>query len=95
MLGDIDNDIRYSFLSSFADDTRIFRKIKSIVDSFKLQCDLNSIYKWTSENNMKLNGCKFEHLTYGKNDVLRTQAIYLDDQGKKMKQKNVSRILES
>ena len=26
-------------------------------------------------------------LTFGKNDVLRTQAIYLDDQGKKIETK--------
>ena len=35
------------------------------------------IYKWTSENNMKLNECKVEHLPYGKNDELRKQLFSL------------------
>ena len=45
--------------------------IKSIIDTFKLQNDLNSVYKWTDNNNAKLNGKKFEHISYGKNTDLK------------------------
>ena len=44
MIGDIDENIRYSFLSSFADDTRALKEIQGLLDTFKLQHDLNSIY---------------------------------------------------
>ena len=66
MIGDIDENIGFSSLSSFADDTRIKKAIESILDTFMLQEDLNRLYKWAEVDNMKLNGKKFEHLHYGK-----------------------------
>ena len=66
MISDIDKNIEYSSLSSFADDTRIKKAIQSILDTFMLQEDLDRLYKWSEVNNMKLNGKKFEHLHYGK-----------------------------
>jgi len=66
MIGDIDEDVGYSTLSSFADDTRMKKAIQNLLDTFKLQEDLNRVYKWALENNMMLNGKKFEHIHYGK-----------------------------
>ena len=66
MISDIDENLKYSLLSSFADDTRIKKAIQDILDTFRLQEDLNRAYKWSEKNNMKLNGKKFEHLHYGK-----------------------------
>ena len=68
MIGDINENVEYSTLSSFADDTRLKKAIQNLLDTFKLQADLNHIYKWALDNNMMLNGKKFEHIHYGKNN---------------------------
>ena len=65
LLDDIDKGIVSSFLSSFADDTRILNQTRKPEDSVHLQQDLDSVYSWTEENNMQLNGDKFDHLRYG------------------------------
>ena len=88
MIGDIDNDIKYSFISSFADDTRILKDINELIDTFKLQSDLNVVYKWTDDNNMKLNGCKFEQLSYGKNCELKEDSVYLNNKAEKIEREN-------
>ena len=59
MMTDIDDDIAYSFISSFADDTRVSRDIGDLIDTFKLQRDLNVVYHWPNKNNMQFNNCKF------------------------------------
>ena len=87
MISDIDDDISYSILSSFADDTRIIKEVTEIMDTFKLQYDLNQIYEWTRRNNMKLNGCKFEHLSYGCNIDAKSYSIYLDNKHSKIETK--------
>ena len=76
MISDIDEDIRYSILASFADDTRILKEIQGIIDTFKLQHDLNKVYEWTEKNNIKLNCCKFEHLKYGKDIESKNLSTY-------------------
>ena len=87
MIHDIDKDVIHSALSSFADDTRIMKGVSNIADIRKLQADLNAIYKWTTCNNMQLNGLKFEQLKYGKNDDLKKQSIYLTDTGLNISEK--------
>ena len=70
MMMGIDTDLKYSFLSSFTDDTRASKGINDIMDTFKLQRDLNVIYYWAAENNMEFNDCKFEHIKYGKDEMV-------------------------
>ena len=41
MISDIDENVKYSILASFADDTRVLKEIEGIIDTFKLQHDLN------------------------------------------------------
>ena len=65
LLGDIDEGITNAFLSSFADDTRILNQTNTPLEVANFQEDLDSVYKWTAENNMQLNNGKFEHLHYG------------------------------
>ena len=77
MIGDIDDQIKNTVLSSFADDTRLLKAIKSLIDTFKLQSDLNKVYEWTKTNHMELNGSKFEHLCYGNNKKLKSLSNYL------------------
>ena len=47
IISDIDTDIRTIVVSSFADDTRVSKKIGSPDDTEVLQQDLNKIYVWT------------------------------------------------
>ena len=69
LIGDIDKDITSTFVSSFADDTRVAKGISSVEDVETLQLDLQSIYEWAEENNMEFNFPKFETLRYGNNDI--------------------------
>ena len=81
LIGDIDHDIACVFLSSFADDTRIGSHIALVHDTEDLQADLDSVYKWTHENNMDLNASKFECLRYGPNSDLQALASYKSNSG--------------
>ena len=64
LIGDIDNELTSAFLSSFADDTRMGHKTDTHAEKTELQSDLNTVYRWTSCNNMELHGDKFEHMHY-------------------------------
>ena len=88
MMIDIDTDLLHSFLSSFADDTRVSKDINGLVDTFKLQRDLNAIYAWASINNMKFNADKFELIRYGKDEDLKEISKYLSSDGKLIKGKS-------
>lgn len=70
-IGDIDSETLSSFVSLFADDTRAAAGIKDEECHRKLQLDLNTIYKWAEQNNMKFNDSKFEKITYGRNEALK------------------------
>ena len=59
LIGDIDKDITSTFVSSFADDTRVAKGISSVEDVETLQLDLQSIYEWAEEN-MEFNFPKFD-----------------------------------
>ena len=53
-----------TFSSSFADDTRIVRGVKTTEDCGQLQSDLQTIYEWAEEVNMQFNSTKFEWVRY-------------------------------
>ena len=50
--------------SSFADDTKIWRGVKSKDDYEQLQADLQSVYSWADTINMAFNSDKFEWIRY-------------------------------
>ena len=85
--------IATAFLSSFADDTRVGGKIIRTQDTELLQKDLNSVYEWTSENNMELHGDKFELLRYGENPDLRADTLYTSNTGMIIKEEDQVRDL--
>ena len=64
LIGDIDQNIAFSFISSFADDTRVGRHIEDFEDIQLLQADLEAVYNWAENNNMEFNSVKFEFLRY-------------------------------
>ena len=82
LIGDIDKDVVNSFISSFADDTRVGRGVKSPADMRKLQSDLQSVYRWATQNNMVFNSEKFEHIRYQPSKTpVQYDADYLSDVG--------------
>ena len=64
LIGDIDQTIAFSFISSFADDTRVSRHIEDFEDIQLLQANLDAVYNWAESNNMEFNSDKFELLRY-------------------------------
>ena len=53
-----------TFSSSFADDTRIWRGVRTGEDCDQLQSDLQSVYGWANNINMMFNSGKFEWIRY-------------------------------
>ena len=64
MMSDIDDDVVSSELSSYADDTRIWKMICNEADRALLQTDLTSLYGWAEKNNASFNGDKFEGMSF-------------------------------
>jgi ribonuclease P/MRP protein subunit RPP40 len=76
----LNNDINKDVLSDvslFADDTRIVKPVKDFDDVEDLQADLETLYLWQDQNNMKCNGNKFELLRYGRDEDLKFSTNYL------------------
>lgn len=63
-INDMADSLQHSKLKSFADDTKISRSISNQNDAIKLQEDLNCVLQWSKDNNMVLNGDKFEFLKH-------------------------------
>ena len=92
LINDIDNNIS-STASMFADDTRILRKISTQIDVEALQEDLQKVFTWQDENNMKFNSKKFELLRYGPNQEIKENTGYLTPEGETIEQKDNLRDL--
>ena len=91
LIGDIDSDIASSFLSSFADDTRLCRGVTNVTDASALQTDLEAVYQWASDNNMSFNNLKFELLRFGPDSILKYITSYTSPSGQGCKIKFSSR----
>ena len=91
MVVDINKDIKYSWLGSYADDTRLWTCIHDQIDQETLQRDLNILYKWAEDNNMQYNDDKFKHITYGQ----QNNRTYLSPNGIPIKKRTLLKILES
>ena len=78
LIDNIDDKVRKSSTSIFADDTKATAEINSIEEAITLQEDLEILYEWSEENNMVFNGLKFECIKYGTNELLKTQYDYID-----------------
>ena len=64
LIGDTDQNTVFSFITSFADGTRVGRHIENFEDIQLLQADLDAVYNWAESNNMEINSDKFELLRY-------------------------------
>ena len=68
MISDLGKELIYSVVSKYADDTKNIARISNLTDAEGFQYELdNIVYPWAPENNMTLNGDKFEHHRIGKN----------------------------
>ena len=65
MISDIDENVKECIVRSFADDTRVNKKISSDRDREVMQEDLEAIYNWATKNKMKFNENKFEQMAHG------------------------------
>ena len=88
LLGDIDEGIARSFLSSFADDTRILSHIEGTDNIEDFQSDLNRVYNWTRKNNMQLNADKFECIRYGTRCDISSETQYKSSSGCMIQEKS-------
>ena len=74
-INDLDDDITSKVLK-FADDTKVFRKIKSDADRQHLQVDLNKLIEWSEKWQMLFNfrKCKSLHTGHGNEDAQNTMS---------------------
>ena len=95
LIGDIDENVANSFISSFADDTRVGNGITSEEDVHQLQADLEAIYRWSVSNNMSFNSEKFELLRYKskKSKLIQSTTSYISDNGSVIQEKSHVRDL--
>ena len=94
LIGDIDEEVSSSFVSSFADDTRIGHSISSNDDIQQLQLDLEAVYRWARHNNMEFNSDKFEHLHYNNSrSIFDSKPEYISNTGTPIETKESVRDL--
>lgn len=89
-IADISSTVVHSTVRSFADDTRIQScEVENVNNTVNLQDDLNVIYAWAKENNMRFNDTKFELIRYGKNEDIKNQTSYKTLKRTVIEQKNM------
>ena len=74
--------------SSFADDTKIWRSVKTQDDCAQLQADLQSVYEWAEYVNMSFNGDKFEWIRYTLTQETATEFQSLSPDQSSIERKN-------
>ena len=77
IIADINQDVIYSSVSSFVDDTRLYKSVKCPTDCDNLQKDLNVVYEWATENNMKFNIEKFQYVCYHIKHSVNINNVYI------------------
>ena len=80
-INDLEKYIQDCKISSFADDTRIGRKISTLDDCKLIQDDLDRVIQWSLDNNMELHEDKFELLCYRTpaSKILSDALPFMDD----------------
>lgn len=66
-----DHDLQHPQATSFANDMRILKHIQAHNDIALLQANLDKVIAWAAENNMQLNGDKFETIRYDRLQELK------------------------
>lgn len=76
-INDISTKVKWSKVLLYADDLKIFLKVKSLVDFLHLQEDLDVIGSWCCENLLDINISKCKHVCFSKsrNPILNSYSI--------------------
>jgi hypothetical protein len=77
LMTNINRDVNFAKVCSFADDTRLFGKAGF---ANLIQDDLDKVYKWAVDNNMAFNSSKFESMNFSM-DSAQKQPVYKDSEG--------------
>ena len=72
--------VKHSILKLFADDSKLSKDIRCMLDQMLLQEDVNAILVWAKDNNMELNEDKFQLIQHGKISHLKPSTSELDIQ---------------
>ena len=76
------SDIGENITSSkkvYVDDTKLIKPVKNESDVEDMQKELDILYEWAEENNMKFNGKKFQVVRYGKDENLKNETLYFTE----------------
>ncbi|CAB3986933.1 Hypothetical predicted protein [Paramuricea clavata] len=68
---DLPDAVEHSKVASFADDTKLFKKVDSTSDAISLQSDLSSLENWSTSSGLVFNQdkCKCQRVTRKKNPI--------------------------
>ena len=78
LMYDITKGITHAILSSFADDTNVWKGISTLREKWQLQIDLDLIYQWAELNNLEFNSKKIQVICF---HDLFNPPDYLDSEG--------------
>jgi len=90
LMHDITSGIFQSILSSFADDTKIWKGISMHINEIQLQEDLDIIYRWAVKNNMEFNSKKFQAIRF---KLLHDISTYKGPSGEPIEQSQIVKDL--
>ena len=95
MINDLPQVMNHSEIFTFADDTKIVKKIKTSTDSTNLQNDLYNVENWTDRDLLELNLDKFVHLRFylNKQSKLAPKYTYFSKDGQEIPKCNTVRDL--
>jgi hypothetical protein len=72
---DLPDAVEHSKISSFADDTKLFKKIYSTADAISLQSDLSSLENWSTSSGLVFNQDKCQYVTRKKSPIKHVYKI--------------------
>ena len=73
-INDIDSDIE-SELLKFADDTKVWGKANNLIETNRIQKDLDKLSSWSGKNHMPFNVDKCKVMHIGKNNANATYKL--------------------
>lgn len=71
-INDITKVIKHSYIKIFADDSKLIKMIESLTDRELLDSDLHAVIEWAVVNKMELNRLKFQLLSHGNKNNLKS-----------------------
>lgn len=63
-INDICKELKFAEVLIFADDIKLFNRVKTVSDQACLQEDLDRIVKWSCQNNLRLNCAKCKSMSF-------------------------------